>query len=181
MPKRLKKLGEELLHTNPWWQYKHDTYEQPNGAIGNYYYGETTGVVMIVPVLPDGRIVLTLQHRYLRDRQSIEFPAGGIIPQLGTMESAQKELLEETGCIADEYVQVGIFEPCNGLIKDETHVFLAYVVEQGTQQTDATEEIELVYRWPADVDEMMKKNEIWDGQTLAAWTLIRERLLEKER
>jgi len=171
MPKHLKKLSEEILHENGWWRYKHDRYEKPNGKEGDYYYGETHGVVMIVPVLEDGRIVLTLQHRYLIDKQSIEFPAGGIKPGVTAPEAASQELLEETGCVAREMIKMGTFEPSNGFVKDECHVFLAYIASQGQQHLDDTEEIELLYRRPEEIDEMIKKNEIWDGQTMATWAL----------
>jgi len=172
MPKHLKKLSEEILHENPWWKYKHDTYEKPNGETGDYYYGETPSVVMIIPVLEEERIVLTLQHRYLVDKQSIEFPAGGIKPDITALDAAKQELLEETGCIAREMVKMGTFEPANGFVKDECHVFLAHVASQGSQHLDDTEEIELLYRRPEEIDEMIRKNEIWDGETMAAWALV---------
>ena len=171
MPKHLKKLSEEVLHENPWWTYKHDTYELPNGEEGNYYYGETPGMVMIVPILSDGRLVLTLQHRYLRDKQSIELPGGGIKKGQEVLDGAKVELFEETGCVAKEFIKIGSFETANGLLKETTHVFLAHITEQHEQHLDDIEEIELLYRRPDEVDKMIRSNEIWDGQTMAAWTL----------
>ncbi len=173
MPKRLKKLSEEVIHTNPWWTYKHDTYEKPNSEIGDYYYGVLPGNAMIIPLLPDGRIVLTLQHRYICDRQSVEFPCGGRRGNQIPLDAAKDELLEETGCIADNFVKVGSFQPLNGVIDDECHVFLADVQEQKEQHLDDTEDIELLYRRPEEIDEMVRHHDIWDGQTLAAWALAR--------
>ena len=172
MPKHLKKLSEEVLHENPWWKYKHDTYEQPNGKPGDYFYGETNGVVMIVPVLEDGRLVLTLQHRYLSDKQSIEFPAGGIKDGMTPAEAAKLELLEETGCVPKEMIKMGEFEPANGFVKDTCHVYLAHVATQGEQHLDDSEEIELMYRRPEEIDGMIRKNEIWDGESMASWSLV---------
>ncbi|MBI2436238.1 MAG: NUDIX hydrolase [Candidatus Magasanikbacteria bacterium] len=172
MPKHLKKISEEILHENPWWKYKHDIYERPNGSEGDYFYAETPGVVMIVPVLPDGRIVLTLQHRYLVDKQSIEFPGGGIPEGMAPSEAAVQELLEETGCTAKEMVKIGEFEPDAGFVRDRCHVFLAHIISQSKQQLDETEEIELLYRLPEEVDDMIRKNEIWDGETMATWSLV---------
>lgn len=172
MPRHLRKISEEVLHENPWWRYKHDIYEKPNGIEGDYFYGQTNGVVMMVPILPDGRIVLTLQHRYLCDKQSIEFPAGGIGIDKSPSQAAVRELLEETGCIPKEMIKVGEFEPSNGLIRDTCHVFIVYVASQVSQELDETEEIELMYRFPDEVDEMIRKNEIWDGETMATWALV---------
>ena len=181
MPKHLKKLSEEIIHENPWWKYKHDTYEKPNGEVGDYYYGESSGNAMIVPILRDGRIVLTLQYRYLREKESIEFPCGGIEMGQSALETAKRELFEETGCIADEYIKIGEFEGLNGFHKDKSHVFLAYVEEQKEQDLDDSEEIEVIYRRPDEIDEMIRKNEIWDGQTMATWAMVYQQFLYKEK
>ena len=179
MPKRLKKLSEEVLHTNPWCVYKHDTYELPDGSEGNYYYVESTGFVKIVPVLPDGRIVLTLQHRYLQDKQSIEFPAGGIGEEETPGAAAAREILEETGYTAEELSKVGTFEPSNSKTKSEAHIYIAQLdEEQGDQQLDPTEDIEILYRRPDELDDMIRRGDIWDGPTLAVWAMVRHRFLE---
>jgi ADP-ribose pyrophosphatase len=180
MPKHLKKLSEEIIHENPWTQYKHDTYEVPNGSEGNYYYVECPGMVKVVPVLPDGRIVLTLQHRYLQDKQSIEFPAGGVDVEEIASESAVREVLEETGYKTEELTKVGNFEPSNGLSKNEAHVYIASVSgDQGEQVLESTEDIEVLYRRPDEVEDMIRRGDIWDGATLAVWALVRHRFLEQ--
>lgn len=171
--RRLKKLSEEVLHQNPWTAYKHDRYEKPNGDTGDYYYLETPGAVIIVPVMPDGRVALTLQYRYLNDKQSIALPAGGIAPGAETLEAARLELLEETGCIGDNWVYLGMFEPSAGCIKDPTHVFMCDVVEQREQHLDDTEQIDVVYRRPEEIDDMIRRNDIWSGQTIASWAMAR--------
>ncbi len=174
--KRLKKLSEETIHHNPWWIYKHDTYEKPNGETGDYYYGETNGMVMVVPVLSDGRIMLTLQHRYLSDKQSIEFPAGGIQDGEEVVEAAKRELSEEAGGVAEEWVNIGVFEPSVGLAKDTAYVFLAYVDAMVPITPDETEDIEVLLRRPDEIERMIVTNEIWNGPTLAAWALVRNHL-----
>jgi len=173
MPKHLKKLSEELIHQNPWWEYKHDRYEKPNGEVGDYWYGEEHGSVMIVPVLPDGRLILTLQHRYLPDKQSMEFPGGGVLDNISVLDSAKQELYEETGYTADEWTGMGNFEALAGFFKSKTHVYLAKVTAQGQQHLDDTEEIEIVQRRPDEFDELIARGEILDGKTLAVWALVR--------
>lgn len=181
MPKHLKKISEEILFENPWWIYKHDKYELPNSSIGDYHYCETNGSVMIVPVLDDGRIVLTLQHRYLADKQSIEFPAGAINEGENALEAAMRELKEETGCLvdADNLIKLGEFEPCNGLVKEKMHVYIAEVHAQIAPCQDETEDIEILYRRPDEIDEMIRKNEIWCGQTMATWSIAYHHFLYK--
>lgn len=181
MPKHLKKISEETLFENPWWTYKHDKYEMPNGKVGDYYYGETGGAVIVIPVLDDGRIVLTLQHRYLMDKQSIEFPGGAMNVDETTLDASMRELKEETGCLADvdNFIKIGEFESCNGLVKERMHVYIAEVHAQIAPHQDDTEDIEILYRRPDEIDEMIRKNEIWCGQTMAAWALAYHHFLYK--
>lgn len=173
MPKHLKKISEEILHENPWWTYKHDIFEKPDGSQGDYFYGETRDMAMIVPVnRVDNTIILALQYRYLAQKQCIEFPGGAIKKDQQVLDAAKAELHEETGWIAHEWVNIGEFESMNGLMKDRCHVFIAYVTEQHEQNLDDTEDIEVIYRRPDEVDDMIRKNEIWDGQTMATWALV---------
>lgn len=175
--KRLKKLSGEVLSENKWHQYLHDTYEQPDGEVGNYYYMETAGAVMIIPILPDGRVVMTLQYRYLHDKQCKAFPAGGC--DEGNMnDAARRELFEETGAVANEFVHLGSFEPSVGCIKDETHVYLAYVEEMREQQLENTEQIEVIVRKAHEIDDMIATNDVWCGQSIAAWMVARNHVAQ---
>lgn len=160
-----------MIQENPWWQYWHDAYEKSSGEIGHYYYGKTWGSVVIIPVLPDGRIVMIQQYRYLFDRQSIEFPAGGRKKNEPAEEAARRELLEETGFPADEMIKISSFQPLNGFIDDDCHVFIARVSEDGVQHLEETEEIEVIERRPDEIDAMIQNQDIWDGTTLAAWAM----------
>ncbi len=165
------------MHQNPWWSYKHDTYEKPNGETGDYWYGDKSASTLIVPVLPDGKLALTIQQRYLTDKQSVEFPSGGAAPDMAILDSAKRELHEETGLSADEWVNIGEFESLPGYFKSKTVVFIAKVNGQGLQELDDTEDIEVIYRRIDEFQDMIERNEIWDSQTLAAWSMVRHYFL----
>jgi ADP-ribose pyrophosphatase len=180
MSKRLKKVSEETLAQNPYWDYKHDVYELPDGTHGDYYYGEENGSAMIVPILDDGRLVLVVQQRYLRDKPSVEFPCGGLNKDETPQEGAARELQEETGFQSTNFIKSGAFDALNGLFKDTTHVFVAdELVKQSEPSPDATENFEILYRRVEEFEEMIRRGEIWDGQTLAVWALSREQALKK--
>ncbi|MBK9249900.1 MAG: NUDIX hydrolase [Ignavibacteria bacterium] len=69
-----------------------------SGTVGEYHYVHSRGATLIIPQLPDGTFILVRQFRYLLQRESLEFPCGGINPQWAEpLENAHKELLEETG------------------------------------------------------------------------------------
>ncbi len=176
MPSPLKKVSEEVLHENPWWRYKHDVFAFSDGKTGDYYYGEARGMSIVVPMLPDGRLVLVKQYRYLSDRYSIEFPGGGIHSNEAPSDVAKRELVEETGYTSDEIINISNIEPHNGLFRDMMHVFLAKNVRQIETKGlvgDETEFIEILLRRPDEMEQLIRNNEIWDGQTLATWAVAR--------
>ncbi len=178
MIKKYKKISEEVLHQNKWYAYKHDLYELPEGGQGEYFYSETNGGVLVVPVLPSGRIVLVRQYRYLMDRAGIEFPGGGIEAGQTARQAAAIELKQETGYDVTDLISIGEFEPSKGLIKDQMHIFLAKLSaeEPGISHQDQTETIELFARYPDEIEAMIQSGDIWDGETLAAWALVKHRL-----
>ncbi len=174
MFKKFQKLSEEVVATNPWWTYKHDKYKCDEKEY-DYFYGELTGNAIVVPVLDDGRIALIRQYRYLQDRSGIEFPMGGIMAGETPLQAAMRELREETGLESTNFSKVAEFEPTLGILKDRSSVFIANEISsQIGNSLDAVEDIELVLRRPDEINEMIKRGEIWSGQTLATWTLVRD-------
>lgn len=171
-----KKISSEIVHKNPFWTYYHDKYLLPDGKEGDYYYGENegSGCAIVVPVLDDGRLLLTRQYRYLREKQSVEFPRGGMMSGESPSEAVEREFLEETGYKADEMIKLGAFDGINGVFKDTAHVFIARGLQKAREPApDATESIEVFFRHLDEFEEMIKNGEIWDGQTLATWALAR--------
>jgi len=128
---------------------------------------------MVVPVTEDGRIAMVVQYRYLLNKHSVEFPGGGIKKDDNAHRTAKKELEEETGFLTDNMVKIGEFESGNGILRDRCNVFLAYINGQTEPHPDETEEIEVILRYPDEIDRMVRNNDIWCGQTLAAWSLTR--------
>ncbi len=170
----MKTLSSEVLHANPWWEYKHDEYELPDNKIGNYYYGATRGVSMIIPRLPDGRYFLVRQFRYLTQRDSWEFPGGGLKEGQTPEAAARAELLEEAGLEATSLILLGETEPSNGFIKDRTYSWLAEVTPAAANQPDITEVFTATkIVTAAEFEQMLVSGEVWCGQTITAWCLAK--------
>jgi len=176
MLSRWKTLTSKVVHQNPWWTYKVDTFEIPNGLTGEYHYVHTAGASMIVPVDGDGRLILVNQYRYLCDRESVEFPCGGVKEGKTFDEMAAIELEEETGYRSNELIRIGEFNPYNGVTNEVCAVYIATSLYQTASKPEATEEFELVVCTPDELDEMIRENRIWDGMTLAAWLLARDEI-----
>ena len=175
MLKRWKRLTSSVVSTNPWWTYRKDTFKIPGGVSGEYHYVYTPGSSMIVPVDADGMVWMVNQYRYLCDRESLEFPCGSVKEGHTFVDTARFELEEETGLGADALEEAGHFNPYNGVTSEICRVFLATGLAPGTPRPDETEEFELLRMRPDEVEDHIERNEIWDGMTLAAWTLVRRR------
>lgn len=173
---RWKKISTETKFTNNWWSYKVDKYFFPNGKEGEYHYAFTYGSVFIVPVTNEGKIILVKQYRYLNDRFSIEFPGGGVKKENNHDNEAKKELIEETGLDGDlEFA--GMFNPYNGVTNEICKVYIARNLRASNlYNKDESEDFEM-YEYTADeLENMINNNEIYDGMTLASWSLVRSKL-----
>lgn len=174
MPKKFQKISEEVVHQNNHWTYKKDIFEC-DGKKAEYFYGDFNDGVIVIPVLDNGQVVLIRQYRYLRERYSVEFVMGGIHGEETPAQAAVRELREETGLESSNFSKIAEFEPYIGSAKDTSHVFLANEISgNGVVNLDETEDIEVIYRRPDEIDRMIHSGEIWHGQTLAAWMLARD-------
>jgi ADP-ribose pyrophosphatase len=168
---RWKTTARTVLFTNPWWAYHRDAFELPSGKPGEYHYVHTNGSSMVIPVLGDGRIMLVNQYRYLVDRESLEFPCGSVKDGSTYDATAWNELAEETGHSAVQLLQVGEYNPYNGVTDEMCRVYVARDLRYVGGNPDETEEFEVVHLTPAEIDAKIRSGEIWDGMTIAAWSI----------
>lgn len=174
--KRWRKLSESILFRNHWWTYRQDVFELPSGKKGEYHYVHTNGSSMVVPVLGDGRVILVNQYRYLAGKESVEFPCGSVKDGSTHDETARHELLEETGYSAKVLFPVGEFNPYNGVTDEMCRVYVAGELEYAGGVPDETEEFEILLLAPAEIDLRIRGGAIWDGMTVAAWAIAKERI-----
>lgn len=168
-----RKLAEETRAVNPWWIYKCDAFELPSGSRGEYHYVATHGSAMVIPLLADGRILMVRQYRYLNGRESLEFAGGGVKQGATHEQTAAEELAQETGLRAGRLEPIGEFNPFNGVTNEICRVFVARDLSDGALPPDETEQIAAEPLEPRELEERIRRREVWDGMTLAAWSLYR--------
>jgi ADP-ribose pyrophosphatase len=171
--KPYKSISKKVIYKNPWWRYCLDQIELPSGKIGEYHYALTNGSSMIIPIEQDGRPLMVKQYRYTGNRDSIEFPCGGLKDGATYDETARIELMEETGFVAEKMEAIGGFNPCNGLVDEICKVYIARNLKYVGARPDETENIELLHLTIKEIDELILNGTIWDGMTMAAWTLAK--------
>src|SRR3954462_4885869 len=94
-----------LLHV------RRDVVRLPDGGHAKREYIIHPGAVLMVPVLPDGRLIVERQFRYPLNRVFIEFPAGKLSPGEDALATAKRELIEETGYTAAKWTRLGCIHP----------------------------------------------------------------------
>lgn len=163
-------VSTKIISQNPYWSYKLDKYVLPDLSEGDYHYVETPGSVMVIPKTNDDKFIMVKQFRYLNQKVSIEFPGGGIKPQIGELQSAINELSEEAGISSNSITKVGEFNPFNGVTNEICNVYLAQELQFHHANPDNSEEFDIVRLDAEQINELIKTNEIWDGMTLASWS-----------
>jgi GrpB-like predicted nucleotidyltransferase (UPF0157 family) len=140
-------LGWELLGTtrpyeSRWHNLRRDEVRLPGGEEIVYTYQEHAGFVTVLPVTPDGQVVMIRSYRYTVDDWCWELPAGGLGDKLGYSpeEVARQELREETGADCVEMREIGWFYAMNGTSTARCTFFLATGVQlSGPPQLEVTE------------------------------------------
>ena len=171
MIKKLRKISTAEKYSNPWWKYNIDRYEMPDGHEGDYHYVHSSGSTFIIPITDEGNFFLVKQFRYLNQKESLEFPGGGIKRGLTPAENAVEELREEAGLLSEKIIYLGSFNPFNGVTDEICNVYLAESVKSVGNSPEPSEEFDIVELTFSELINKIAKGEIWDGMTLTAWSL----------
>jgi ADP-ribose pyrophosphatase len=123
--------------------------------------------VAILPMLKNGRILLERQYRHALDRHLYEIPAGLMNKGEKPEAAAIRELEEETGYLAQKLTHMFDFYGSPGSYTQLLHVYLAENLKKTKKHMDADEIIETMEVKFEDAIEMIEKNEIEDGKTIA--------------
>ena len=146
-----------------------DTVRLPNGADASREYMRHVGAVCVVPLLDDGSVLLERQFRYPVGQVLIEIPAGKLDSKAEDPQAAAKrELLEETGAVAGELLEHGLFLPPCAYSDEAIHMYAAKNITFREQKLDEDEFLN-VFTMPLEqaVSEVLSGN-IPDAKTQTA-------------
>lgn len=138
-------LSERLVYQNSWISVREHQAEAPTGSRTIYgVVGFRNLAIGVLPIFPDGRIVLVGQHRFPLGDYSWEIPEGGSPIDRDPLEGAQRELREETGLQAACWRQVMSYQVSNSVTDERGLGFIATDLTQSAAEPDATEALALV-------------------------------------
>ena len=174
-------LSTEVKYDTPWISVREDQVLNPGGGQGIYGVVSMKNKALgIVPIDADGNTWLVGQYRYPLNEYSWEIPMGGGLIEHDILESAQRELKEETGLTAALWTRIARLHTSNSVTDEEGFVFLAEELTQGDLEPEETEDLRLWKLPLAEAIRMVMDDRITDGITVAG-LLKAERILASRR
>lgn len=137
----------------------------PNGHISKREIIEHNGGVGIIPIIGDD-VLLIRQFRYAYMEELIEIPAGKREKGEEVLEVAKRELMEETGAIANELIHLGKVYPTVGYSSEVIDLFIARDLTFHDQKLDEDEFLNVFRCNYYEAIEKIKTNEIKDAKTI---------------
>src|ERR1035438_1542965 len=137
-----KILSEKRVYDNQWISLTEFGVLNPNGGKG--IYGKVHFKNIAVGVLPldsDLNTYIVGQYRFPLNKYSWEIPEGGSMEKEDPLESAKRELVEETGLIAREWTPILRLHLSNSVSDEFAVIYLARQLEAGNSMPDETEKL----------------------------------------
>lgn len=113
------------IYKNPWIEVIEDQVVDKKGKERIFGVVKMKPGVTILPIDGQGNVYLTQEYHYAVERESIEAISGGIEKGENPLDAAKRELKEETGISAKEWMNLGVVDPFTTVIASPNHIFLA--------------------------------------------------------
>jgi 8-oxo-dGTP pyrophosphatase MutT (NUDIX family) len=140
------------------------------GVEHDFYIIESRDWINIIPLTSDHQVVMVKQYRHGSKEVTLEIPGGLLDPGDTPESAAARELLEETGYQAKEYVKIGMVSPNPAIFSNRCYTYLARNIEKVDDPTpDQTEDIEVVLIPLVDIPKMIAKGEIDHALVITAF------------
>nr|WP_212613033.1 NUDIX hydrolase [Pseudonocardia hierapolitana] len=170
----VERISSRQVYANSWMTVREDTVRREDGTEGIYGVVDKPTSAIVIPRDGD-RLHLVEQFRYPVGKRRWEFPMGTAPDraEVDPAELAARELAEETGLVAGRMEFLGDLDLAPGTSSQREHVFLATDLREGPIGREDSEQ-DMRARWftVAEFEDMIRRSEVVDAQTLAAYLLL---------
>ncbi|MDW7691665.1 NUDIX hydrolase [Flammeovirgaceae bacterium SG7u.111] len=139
-----KTLSEKEIYDNAWIHVSEHQVINPRGGKGIYGLVSMKNLAIgIIPLDENQNTWLVGQYRYPLEEYSWEIPMGGGTKSDTALQSAMRELKEETGLTAGKWTELMKVHTSNSVTDETGFVFLAEELSQGETEFDETEDLQI--------------------------------------
>jgi 8-oxo-dGTP pyrophosphatase MutT (NUDIX family) len=172
-------LSSREIYNNPWINLTEHQVVNPGGGKGIYGQVHFKNLAIGVVVLDEtDHTWLVGQYRFTLDEYSWEIPAGGCPLDSDPLETAKRELLEETGISANGWTEIQRMHLSNSVSDELAIIYLARDLGYGTAEPEETEQLQVKKVAFEDAYQMVSSGQITDSLSVAA--ILKLKLMKAE-
>ena len=165
----VKRVDRKLAYTGSILKMYQDTIALPDGKQVIWDFIAHKGAAAVVPVLPDGKIIMVRQYRNALDRITLEIPAGARdYPEEPTVDCAAREVEEETGYAAGKLERLITLRTAIAYCDELIDVYVATDLVKTAQHLDEGEYIQIETYTLEELQALIFAGTIQDAKTVAA-------------
>jgi ADP-ribose pyrophosphatase len=172
-------LSSKGVYQNPWMSVREDRVIRPDGAEGIFGVVTMKAGSSVLAVDDDLQVFLTREYCYALQRESLEAVSGAMEGQEQPLAAAKRELAEEIGLVAREWIDLGWIDPFTTVISSPNYMFLALGLTPTPRKLDAGEVLDVVKMPFAEALDLVMAGKITHGAScvliLKAQALLKAR------
>ena len=165
-------LGTKRIFEGKMINLRVDTVRLPNSKEAIREVVEHPGAVAVVPILPDGRVIMVRQYRYPIKQNLLEIPAGKLDKNEQPEDCAIRELEEETGYCCGRLRHLTSIWTAPGFSDEVIHIYAAEDLIEKKQQLDDDEFLQVEIYNKDDLQNMIRNGIISDSKTVIGLCMI---------
>jgi ADP-ribose pyrophosphatase len=165
--KKAQILRSQIIYNGPVFGLRRDEVIEPTGVRTTREVITHPGSVVVLPLLPDGKIVMIRQYRHATRQYLWELVAGRIDAGESPKKAAARELIEETGYRAKKFdILLDIF-PTPGFLEERMYILLAEDLNLGEAEPEEDEKIVVRTFTKKQLEEMIRSGTLRDAKSIA--------------
>ncbi len=175
-----KQVDSELIYKGKIIDVYKDKVSLPDGTITYREYIKHCKASCVLAKLPNGKFLIEKQFRYPYQEVIYEFPAGKCDKNEDPINTASRELEEETGYKANKVTYLGKMYPTCAYTDEVIYLYFAEDLVKTSQNLDENENVEVLEMSKEEILNLVRSGELKDAKSLCILTLIQNSDLKEK-